>query len=159
MIAGEVEKGLEIVRAARQRYDGRIRNPFNEIECGHWYARAMSSYGMIQGITGLKYDAVDMKMNIDSRVGDDFTSFICTQSGWGNLRSEDNVIALKIEHGYLDLQELQFTREGHFSAIGKMTLGPDEVPYNLDQEEDMSRVRFDKLLKLDAGDELVISLK
>ena len=159
MIAGEVEKGLDIVRAARKRYDGRVRNPFNEYECGHWYARAMSSYGMIQGLTGLTYDAVDKKLKIDSRVGDDFTSFVCTQSGWGNLRSEDNVIALKVAHGYLDLQELQFTREAPFSAIGKMTIGPDEVPYNLDQEDDLARVRFDKLLKLDAGDELVISLK
>jgi hypothetical protein len=159
MIAGEVEKGLDIVRAARKRYDGRVRNPFNEYECGHWYARAMSSYGMIQGLTGLTYDAVDKKLKINSRVGDDFTSFVCTQSGWGNLRSEDNVIALKVEHGYLDLQELQFTREAPFPAIGKMTLGPDQVPYNLDQEDDLARVRFDKLLKLDAGDELVISLK
>jgi uncharacterized protein (DUF608 family) len=159
MMSGEVEMGLEIVRAARKRYDGRVRNPFNEFECGHWYARAMSSYGMIQGLTGLAYDAVDRKMNIDSRVGDNFNSFVCTQSGWGNLRSGDYEIALKVEHGYLDLEEIQFTRDGSYSDIEKATLGPDEIPYNLDQEENLSVVRFDKLLKLDAGDELVISLK
>jgi uncharacterized protein (DUF608 family) len=45
---GEREKCLEIVRAARQRYDGRVRNPYNEYECGHWYARAMSSYALLQ---------------------------------------------------------------------------------------------------------------
>ena len=159
MIAGEVEKGLEIVRAARKRYDGRIRNPFNEFECGHWYARAMSSYGMIQGLTGLTYDAVDRKMKIDSRMGDDFTSFVCTRSGWGNLRSEDNEITLKVEHGYLDLQELHFTREGSFSGIRKMTLGPDEVSFELEQEGNLTKVRFESLLKLDEGDELVISPK
>ena len=38
-----VEEGLDIVRVCRDRYDGVIRNPFNEYECGHWYARAMSS--------------------------------------------------------------------------------------------------------------------
>ncbi len=42
MLEGLVEEGLEIVRTCRERYDGRIRNPFNEYECGHWYARAMS---------------------------------------------------------------------------------------------------------------------
>ncbi|MBN1852308.1 MAG: hypothetical protein JW829_06275, partial [Pirellulales bacterium] len=52
MMEGMVEQGLEIVRACRDRYDGRVRNPFNEYECGHWYARAMSSYGLIQGLTG-----------------------------------------------------------------------------------------------------------
>jgi hypothetical protein len=159
MIAGEVEKGLEIVRAARKRYDGRVRNPFNEYECGHWYARAMSSYGLIQGLTGLTFDAVEKKMNIDSRVGDDFTSFICTQSGWGNLRSEARVISLKVEHGYLDLQELQFTHGQSFSAIDKISVGPDEISCELEQEGNLSKVHFGKMLKLDEGDELFISLK
>ena len=59
MMMGRVEEGLEIVRTCRARYDGKTRNPFNEYECGHWYARALSSYGMIQGLTGLRYDAVD----------------------------------------------------------------------------------------------------
>ena len=52
MLMGMVEEGLEIVRACRDRYDGRVRNPFNEYECGHWYARAMSCYGLLQGLTG-----------------------------------------------------------------------------------------------------------
>lgn len=34
MFEGEVEKGLEIVRTCRDRYNGRVRNPFNEYECG-----------------------------------------------------------------------------------------------------------------------------
>jgi uncharacterized protein (DUF608 family) len=159
MIAGEVEKGLDIVRAARKRYDGRVRNPFNEYECGHWYARAMSSYGMIQGLTGLTYDAVDQKMEVDSRVGDDFTTFICTQSGWGNLRSGNHEIALRVEHGHLDLQELRFTHEQALSGITGIKAGMDEVTGEFSQEENVYKVRFRSLLKLDAGDELVISLR
>ncbi len=58
MMMGEVDKALEIVRTCRNRYDGRVRNPFDEYECGHWYARAMSSYGMLQGLTGVRYDAL-----------------------------------------------------------------------------------------------------
>ncbi len=77
------EEGLEIVRTCRKRYDGRIRNPFNEYECGHWYARAMSSYGLIQALTGMRYDAVDKTLYIDSRIGNDFTCFISTEIGFG----------------------------------------------------------------------------
>ena len=44
-------------------------------ECGAWYARAMSSYAMLQALTGIQYDAVDSTLYIDSRIGDDFTSF------------------------------------------------------------------------------------
>ena len=50
MMMGCVEEGLEIVREARKRYDGRVRNPFDEYECGHWYARAMSSYALLQSL-------------------------------------------------------------------------------------------------------------
>jgi hypothetical protein len=83
MFMGENEKALEIVRACRSRYDGTIRNPFDEYECGHWYARAMSSYGMIQGMTGLRYDAVTQELIINSHSGD-FTAFISTATGFGN---------------------------------------------------------------------------
>jgi uncharacterized protein (DUF608 family) len=59
MLMGHVKEGLQILRASRNRYDGRVRNPFNEYECGHWYARAMSSYGYLQALTGVRYDAVE----------------------------------------------------------------------------------------------------
>ncbi len=83
MMHGEVEKGLEIVREARRRYDGTIRNPFNEYECGHWYARAMSSYALMQGLTGLFYDAVERTLIIDSKIGEDFQCFLSTATGYG----------------------------------------------------------------------------
>ena len=84
MLSGKVEEGLEIVRACRDRYDGRIRNPFNEYECGHWYARAMSSYGCLQGLTGVRFDAVEKTLYIDSKIGD-FTSFLSTETGFGTV--------------------------------------------------------------------------
>jgi uncharacterized protein (DUF608 family) len=83
MMMGEVEEGLDIVRSARKRYDGTIRNPFNEYECGHWYARALSSYALMQGLTGLRYDAIDRTLHINSQIGDDFRCFISTETGYG----------------------------------------------------------------------------
>ncbi|HNW59996.1 MAG TPA: GH116 family glycosyl hydrolase [bacterium] len=84
MLMGEVEKGLDIVRTCRQRYDGRVRNPFDEYECGHWYARALSSYGLLQGLTGVRFDAVDQTLYMDSRIGD-FTCFLATDTGFGQV--------------------------------------------------------------------------
>jgi len=104
MTMGEVEKGLEIVRAARKRYDGQIRNPFNEYECGHWYARAMSSYGMLQGLTGVRYDALTQKLFIDSKVGD-FTSFISTATGFGNVIFEKGKATLDVVFGDITVKE------------------------------------------------------
>ncbi|MBS0031081.1 GH116 family glycosyl hydrolase [Chitinophaga sp. 22321] len=98
MFQGEVEKGLDIVRACRKRYDGTVRNPFNEYECGHWYARAMSSYGLLQGLTGARYDAIDKVLYIDSKIGD-FTSFIATDKGFGTVSWKKGVPSLQVAYG------------------------------------------------------------
>ncbi len=103
MLIGEVEKGLEIVRACRDRYDGSIRNPFDEYECGHWYARAMSSYGMLQGLTGVRYDAVTQEMFIDSHIGD-FTSFISTETGFGNVGLKNGKPFLNTVYGEITVK-------------------------------------------------------
>ncbi|NQU11482.1 hypothetical protein HQ590_11865, partial [bacterium] len=47
VLLGNVRAARQIVRTARARYDGRWRNPFDEYECGHWYARALSSYALL----------------------------------------------------------------------------------------------------------------
>ena len=83
MLMGEIDSGLDIIKEVRKRYDGRIRNPFNEYECGHWYARALASYGLMQGLTGVRYDALDRVLIIDSKIGDDFQSFLSTEKGYG----------------------------------------------------------------------------
>ena len=98
MRQGEVEKGLEIVRAARDRYDGRVRNPYNEVECGAWYARALASYAMLQGLTGVRYDAVDKTLYVDSNVGD-FKSFLSTNIGFGTVELKNGKVTLTVYYG------------------------------------------------------------
>lgn len=111
MMKGEVEKGLDIVRKCRKRYDGRVRNPFDEIECGHWYARAMASYGMLQGLTGVKYDAVTKTMYIDSKIGD-FKSFISTDTGFGTIEWKHGKPTLNIVYGTIDVK--------HYNISGRL---------------------------------------
>jgi len=64
----------------------------------HWYARAMSSYALFQGMTGIRYDAVTQEMYINSRIGD-FTSFISTDTGFGNAGMKDGKPFLKAVFG------------------------------------------------------------
>jgi uncharacterized protein (DUF608 family) len=105
MFKGEVEKGLEIVRKCRERYDGTIRNPFNEYECGNWYARAMSSYAILEGLTGVRYDAVDHTLYIDSRIGD-FTSFLSTDTGFGDVGLKDGKPFMHVAYGTIDARKV-----------------------------------------------------
>ncbi len=53
---GETALAEDVVAAARERFSGARRNPFDEMECGHHYARAMSSWGLMVGLTGFDYD-------------------------------------------------------------------------------------------------------
>lgn len=106
MLEGMIEEGLEIVRICRDRYDGTVRNPFNEYECGHWYARALSSYGLLQGLTGVRYDAVEKTLYIDSRVGDNFKSFLSTASGFGSVGLKNGEPFVDMKTGSLDVEHV-----------------------------------------------------
>ncbi|MCL2623475.1 MAG: non-lysosomal glucosylceramidase [Planctomycetaceae bacterium] len=105
MLLGEPAKGLDIAETVRKRHDGVRRNPFNEYECGHWYARAMSSYAMLQGLTGVRYDARTQTLFVDSRVGD-FKSFLCTETGFGTVTFADGKVNLDVRSGKIDVQNV-----------------------------------------------------
>lgn len=105
MFKGEVEKGLTIVRECRERYNGKIRNPFNEYECGSWYARAMSSYGMIEGLTGVRFDAVDGILYINSKVGD-FKSFLSTETGFGTVELKNGEPSIHVDFGTIPVKKV-----------------------------------------------------
>ncbi|MCB1124502.1 MAG: hypothetical protein KJT03_23315, partial [Verrucomicrobiae bacterium] len=102
---GEIEKGLDIVKEVRKRYDGRKRNPFNEYECGNWYARALASYGLIQSLTGVRYDAVDRILYIDSKVGNDFTSVFSCNSGFGRVGVTKGKPFVRMDSGRIDVKK------------------------------------------------------
>lgn len=100
---GCVDEGLDIVRTCRRRYDGTLRNPLNEYECGSWYARAMSSYSLLQALTGVRYDAVTRTLYIDSRVGD-FRSFLSTATGFATVSLEAGQPTIKVASGTIDIK-------------------------------------------------------
>jgi hypothetical protein len=104
MLLGCVEQGLDVVRACRRRYDGTRRNPFDEYECGHWYARALSSYGLLQGLTGVRYDAVAKTLYVDSQIGD-FRSFLSTNTGFGTVELKGGKVSLDVKSGQIPVEK------------------------------------------------------
>jgi hypothetical protein len=104
---GLVEEGLEIVRTCRRRYDGRVRNPFDEIECGHFYARALASYALLQALSGARYDAVERKLYLDPPLPGDFRAFISTATGFGTVGVKDGAPFLEVRHGTLEVESIE----------------------------------------------------
>jgi hypothetical protein len=109
MIVGRIEQGLEIVRACRARYDGRVRNPFDEYECGHWYARAMSSYAMLQALTRASYDAVTRTLHLHPMRAGDFRSFLSTATGYGTVGVRAGRPFLDVKSGAIDVQRFDYS--------------------------------------------------
>jgi uncharacterized protein (DUF608 family) len=105
---GHVQEGLDIVRACRSRYDGTVRSPFNEFECGSWYARALASYALLQAFSGARYDAVEKVLYLAPKTKGDFRSFLATNTGFGAVGVRDGTPFFEAKAGQLDVRRIQY---------------------------------------------------
>src|ERR1700759_2555399 len=82
--SGMVPQGLTYVENARARYDGVKRNPWDEEECGHHYARAMSSWSSVVALSGFFYRGDKAAVvAAPPLAGANFRCFWSTGTGWG----------------------------------------------------------------------------
>jgi len=119
---GQVENGLHCIQNIRQRYDGQKRNPFDEAECGHHYARAMASWAALLALSGFHYSGVDKIMTFVPREGIHFWS---NGSAWGKCQIEKEKqgyrIELTVKGGKLGLKTFKLGKIGqkHFDGPPK----------------------------------------
>ncbi|MGQ9571726.1 MAG: GH116 family glycosyl-hydrolase [Dehalococcoidia bacterium] len=111
LFAGMVDEALEIVAAVRSRQDGRLRSPWNDIEYGDHYVRAMSSWALLEATAGYRYDAAAARMAFAPRIGaEDFRCLFVASEGWGRywqrLAPDAFRAELHLDWGRLTLREL-----------------------------------------------------
>ncbi|MFW6163752.1 MAG: GH116 family glycosyl-hydrolase [Planctomycetota bacterium] len=112
---GQVEAGLKCIRAIRARYDGARRNPFDEAECGHHYARAMASWAALLALTGFRYSAVEKTLTFAA--ADERTRwFWSTGYAWGTVEQRPLKrgikVVLTVLHGTLRVKTLALAGVG-----------------------------------------------
>ena len=168
---GRITEAYEIVKAIDDRYNGVPRpktfkrNPWNEIECGEHYARAMSSWALLRFAQGFSYRGPEKSIGFDPRIKpENHTSFFTTAKGWGSFRQhrskayQVNVIDLK--YGELVIQRLGLRLpagvqpKSTFAYVGKKSFA-----YDLEQEGDQVVLRFWEPLSLTAGQKLEIKFE
>jgi non-lysosomal glucosylceramidase len=114
MYEGLIDEGLTIVKAVRDRYDGRRRNPWDEVECGHHYARAMSSWGILLALSGYAYSGQMASLEFAPKLyPDNFRTFWTTGGGWGGYSQKEEKgkaqkVELAVAAGELKLREFAF---------------------------------------------------
>lgn len=109
---GFVQEGLTIVKALRSRYDGRVRNPWNEYECGNYYARAMASFALLGALSGFRYSAVDKTLWFGPKLSHrPFQTFFSTASGFGVLNLTETEFKIRVIEGDLTIEKLVITEK------------------------------------------------
>jgi hypothetical protein len=102
---GMVDEGLQVITDIRNRYDGERRNPFDEAECGHHYARAMASWGAVVTLSGFDYDGRTGVMRFAPRHPSS-NHFWSTGNAFGTLALSSTEAVLHVREGILHLTEL-----------------------------------------------------
>ena len=161
MCWGMVEEGLECVRNTRLRYDGEKRNPWDEAECGHHYARAMAAWSAIPALSGFSYDAARASVTAVPRVDHaDFQCFWSTGTGWGTFslrrHGESIRLSLKVAAGVLACRSCAIAAPGTtaFVRFGERTLENKVV-----RHDDRALVTFAESLSLAANDEVLVEVR
>ncbi len=109
ILLGLIAEGLEVVRLCRARYNGRVRNPFDEYEYGHWYARAMASYALLEALSGARFDAVEKILYLKPAVKGDFNSFLATATGFGTVGIRNGRPFLDVVSGQIPYKKIVYT--------------------------------------------------
>ena len=155
--SGHIDEGLTIVKALRERYCGFNRNPWDELECGHHYARAMASWAVLLALSGYQYDGTTGFIAFSPKINtDDFSTFWSSGQGWGSFRLKGNEVVLKVEYGSLKLAQLGLSRDYGFRSIKTLRIRSGKAEASLRLEKELAVVYLDESVELKRGDQIEI---
>ena len=127
---GDIENGLKCIAAVRDRYDGMKRNPFDEAECGHHYARAMASWAAILALTGFQYSAVAGKI-VFAAPESACKHFWSTGYAWGtcalSAKGAGCDVVFAVLGGEVSFSEFELSGLGTSSFEDTQTLGKGDT--------------------------------
>lgn len=167
---GWLAEGIEVVAAARGRHDGHRRNPWNEVECGHHYARSMSSWALLLALSGFHCNVAAGTIAFAPAVAlaggsEEFRCFFSAGTGWGRFeqREEDEglVATVVVDYGRLHLRQLRLGFSGEVAAgDSRVTADLNDQPLALrvEWEARAATFHFAQPLAMNAGDKLEVRL-
>ena len=129
---GETALACDVAAAVRERFTGARRNPFDEAECGHHYARALASWGLVVALTGFSYDARAgvMTFAVATEPAEGLVWFWADGSAWGTVRQSFDAagtlaVTLEVLHGSVRVERVLVGEQEFVPAVpGVLTAGP-----------------------------------
>jgi len=119
---GMVDEALAICHGIHERYYPAKHNPYNEVECGDHYARAMASWGVYTALAGYEYHGPKGHIGFAPRLTpENFRAAFTAAEGWGTFaqQRDDKTQREQIElrWGQLSLKSLAFTIPEDFHSV------------------------------------------
>jgi uncharacterized protein (DUF608 family) len=161
---GLVMEGLAVTRMIHDRYHASKRNPWNEVECGDHYARAMASFGTYLAACGFEHDGPKGHLGFVPRITpDQFRCAFTAAGGWGSFEQERGPKGLSARialwYGRLRLSTLAFElAEGTLPAGALVRLGERVIPATLAVEGRRATVTLQEVQVLQAGERLGVTI-
>ncbi|MBV6430833.1 MAG: hypothetical protein IANPNBLG_00953 [Bryobacteraceae bacterium] len=160
LYAGMYAHGVECISNIRARYDGERRNPWDEAECGHHYARAMAAWSGILALSGFLYHGARRTLSIHpNSPAALFTCFWSTASAWGTFtmdrRTPETRLTLALLYGRLRLLQANLPgKAGRSSAaLNGSALAHESTPGGKGMT-----IRMREDIELKAGDKLYLAV-
>jgi uncharacterized protein (DUF608 family) len=161
---GMMTEALTVVESTRRRFDGERRNPWNEPECGHHYARALASWACFVAWSGFRYSAAQRELTLMPRTRRQaFRCFWSAPSGWGSfthtLKPEGQQVEIHVSEGSLSVATLAVNglTKGPFRKVSAQ-LGKNAVKATLQQEPQRRVVTLERELSVTPGQSLAVVL-
>jgi uncharacterized protein (DUF608 family) len=159
---GETDAALRIVEATRKRHDGRKQNPWNDIECGDHYVRAMSSWALLEAASGFSYDASAAEIGCaPAFTPHDYRAPFIARDGWGTFSQQTQegtlVAQLSLAYGSLIVKTLYLaTRDTIRTVVVSVNDQPIGVKWS--QSDNRVKIVFGEAFTVQCGNTLAVRL-
>jgi hypothetical protein len=161
LYSGMAREGTECIRNIRMRYDGEKRNPWDEAECGHHYARAMAAWSGLLALSGFQYDGPNAHVVMLPRLAEpNFRCFWSTGTGWGTFSvshdAKGSRLSLRVDKGALACGSCTVR-----SSAGKTAaaLNGRPVAHRMLPQGELTVLQFSERLQLQEGDRLQLGIR
>ncbi len=164
---GMLTEAMTICRAIHDRYHPSKHNPFNEVECGDHYARALASWGVYTALAGYEYDGPAGHIGFAPRITPgNFRAAFTAAEGWGSFtqrRTRDSQAdSIELRWGRLKLKTLSFSVPTSWESVA-VTVSRDsnnlELEDSAEPQEGRVNLELAEPLVLSEGERLEILIR
>ncbi|MFT3747833.1 MAG: GH116 family glycosyl hydrolase [Agriterribacter sp.] len=159
---GMIDEGLSLVKAIHERYRPEKHNPWNEIECGDHYARALASWGILLALEDFYYNGPAKTISFKPKIQkNNFKGFFTASEGWGTIEQKRNAGTqtniITPAYGSILLKNFSVEVPAEAKKV-TLSLNGKEIPVVVSQKGNVLSVNFEEI-QVDAKQNVILTVQ